>query len=215
MSKLRNYYCLLFVFGMALLITSCTSSLWDGHPPPRPTTAGAIIGTAGGLAIAGTPIGAAIGGVWGAAIGGIIASKQTLVDNLIYNGVQVIQVGDEVEIILPSNKFFFPDSANLNPTYGPILDKVAELIRSFDKVNVKVAAYRDNSDPWQRSLALSKLQAKKVANYLWKRGIDARLLYAIGYGQEMPIASNDTLKGRTMNRRVEITLRKVQEAPLI
>ena len=43
-------------------------------------------------------------------------------------------------------------------------------------------------------------------NYLVKKGIDASRLTASGYGEEKPVASNDSANGRTLNRRSELKL---------
>jgi OOP family OmpA-OmpF porin len=43
-------------------------------------------------------------------------------------------------------------------------------------------------------------------NYLVSKGIDASRLSAAGYGEEKPVASNDTKEGRALNRRSELKL---------
>jgi intracellular multiplication protein IcmN len=219
MTKLRGLLSYIVVIILAFLLTGCTSPYWDTVPPPEPKTIGLIAGVASGAvigAIAGVaPMGAAIGGIWGASLGSVIASHQTLVDNLMYNGVQVIRVGDEIKIVLPADRFFYPFSANLNSNYFPILNRLVVLLRCFDKINVKVAAYTDDTQSWRRDLALTRLQAWMIMKYLWDSGIDARILYSVGYGNAFPIANNDTPLGQRMNRRVEITLRKLEFEPLV
>ncbi len=44
-------------------------------------------------------------------------------------------------------------------------------------------------------------------NYLIQHGVEAYRIEAVGYGKSRPIASNDTPEGRTLNQRVEITIR--------
>lgn len=222
MLRLRGLvlFCILFLLSISL--TSCTSTYWDIAPPPSRPVVGAIAGAAGGAVIgsvaaggAGTAMGAAIGSIWGAGFGEIIAHHQTEIENLMYNGVQVLQVGDEIKLILPSDRFFHPNSPNLNPNYYRVLDDIAKFLRKFKKVNIQVAVYTDNLGSWRRNLALSRLQARNMMNYLWLCGVDARLMYAVGYGDAYPIASNSTPKGRYMNRRIEISLRKIEPSPLI
>lgn len=127
-------------------------------------------------------------------------------------GIQLIQVGDQIKFILPTDYFFCSRlSPTLDPKFTCGLDMIAAFICGLDKMNVKVAGYTDDEDCHLRNVALSRQQAQVIANYLWKRGIDTRLLYAVGYGECFPIACNERCKGRFMNRRIEITLRKITD----
>lgn len=127
-------------------------------------------------------------------------------------GIQLIQVGDYVKFVLPSDYFFLSHSATeLDPRYTCGLDMVASFICGLEKMNLKVAGYTDDEDCHLRNLALSREQAQVIANYLQRRGVDARVLYATGYGECVPVACNTTCKGREMNRRIEITFRKITD----
>jgi len=55
---------------------------------------------------------------------------------------------------------------------------------------------------------LSEERANSVRDFLIDKGIDSSRLSAIGYGEEKPIATNNTRAGRAQNRRVEINLVK-------
>ncbi|MEL6483560.1 MAG: OmpA family protein, partial [Bacteroidota bacterium] len=55
---------------------------------------------------------------------------------------------------------------------------------------------------------LSEERANSVRDFLIDKGIAADRLNAIGYGEDKPIATNNTRSGRTQNRRVEINLIK-------
>ena len=56
------------------------------------------------------------------------------------------------------------------------------------------------------NLALSVSRAEAVVDALILRGINPGRLYAIGYGESLPIASNDTRAGKQANRRIAFTL---------
>ena len=56
-------------------------------------------------------------------------------------------------------------------------------------------------------MSTTRRRASAVENYLVDRGVDARRLAALGYGETAPVASNDTAGGRQQNRRVDIMLR--------
>ncbi len=171
MSK-KNCYIIILLCAWSLLLSACTSPLWNRTPPPSQVATGAVSGAIGGAAIGGmasagiaTPIGAAIGGMWGGTVGYIIDKHQSIVEQILYSGVQIIRVGDEIRLILPSDRFFYADSANLNPAYYGVLTKVILFVRAFHKIDVKIACYTDNSGDWRRNLALSRLQAKQNCFY--------------------------------------------------
>jgi outer membrane protein OmpA-like peptidoglycan-associated protein len=50
---------------------------------------------------------------------------------------------------------------------------------------------------------LSEKRAQACRNYIVTKGIDKKRLDAVGYGDERPIAPNDTDEGRQRNRRIE------------
>jgi outer membrane protein OmpA-like peptidoglycan-associated protein len=125
--------------------------------------------------------------------------------------VQVYGVGDNITLVLPSDRFFQQGTSVLNPYNYGVLNKIAAYLRCLEKMDVKVAGYTDNQAPSCHNLALSRQQAQAIANYLWARCTNARVLYAVGYGECMPVASNDTYAGKAENRRIEISFRKITD----
>lgn len=218
---LQRLISLIFCTILLLLMTGCSSSIWNRYPPPQVTTpkqgaavgavSGAVIGGVAAGSVAGAGIGALAGGVLGASLEYILHKHITLVERLQYNGVQVIELGNEIELILPTGRFFKPNSPLMNMQYYPVMNLVAKFIKQFPKISVKVAGYTDNQGAWQRNLVLSKSQAQTVMKYLWNEGIDTRLIYAIGYGDKDPIGNNATAKGRVLNNRIQISLRKISD----
>jgi outer membrane protein OmpA-like peptidoglycan-associated protein len=51
-----------------------------------------------------------------------------------------------------------------------------------------------------------------VQNHLIDRGVTPTRITAIGFGETMPVASNDIPEGREQNRRVEIEIKPMPEA---
>ena len=49
-------------------------------------------------------------------------------------------------------------------------------------------------------------RAEAVVSELIARGVRAERLYAIGYGESLPIADNATNKGKQANRRIVFTI---------
>lgn len=120
-------------------------------------------------------------------------------------GVQVIQLGETIRLVMLSDEVFAPNSANIVPAYRPVLTDVARLMATYDITSVKVAAYSDKQSPKNLQTALTTQQAQAVSKFLWSRGVDTRLMYAKGYAGSKPVDSAASASGRNNNRRVEIS----------
>jgi len=138
-----------------------------------------------------------------------IPERNRRIAYMVEHGVKVIHVGETITIVLPSDKAFYPDSANINPCFIPVLKAVSEYVFCYEKINIRIAAYTDCQCSPFRNQVLSQAQAQTIAKTLWCNGIDARLLLAAGYGSDCPIANNATCLGRSQNRRVEICFRYI------
>jgi chemotaxis protein MotB len=105
---------------------------------------------------------------------------------------------------------FKENSAKLAPEAKRTLDAMADAIAQVKDKTVIVAGYTDDAEGgktadvkrWQ----LSMNRALEVAKYLAGRGLDPVLIGVAGFGPSRPIAPNDTLANRALNRRVEIAL---------
>ena len=139
----------------------------------------------------------------------IIPQHKQTISRLQSNGIQIFQVGDRVTLVIPTDPAFINNTPASNPSYYPILNRIALLLRDYEKVSVKVAGYTDNQGCSDRNVALSRARARRITDYLWEQGVDARFMYAVGYGEQDPIASNSTANGRMQNRRIEITLQQL------
>lgn len=84
------------------------------------------------------------------------------------------------------------------------LGNVAEILKAYPTVKVKVGGYTDNVGDANSNLALSTERAKNVKAELVKMGIDENRLESEGYGQKHPVASNDTEEGKAKNRRISL-----------
>jgi outer membrane protein OmpA-like peptidoglycan-associated protein len=85
-----------------------------------------------------------------------------------------------------------------------ILDMVAKTLKDHPEIkHVRVEGHTDNQGNAGYNKGLSQQRANSVMAALVKRGIDKKRMEAKGWGQEKPIAPNDTEAGRQDNRRVE------------
>lgn len=181
----------------------------------KQATKGGIIGGATG-AIAGSFIngvgtvpGALGGAVFGAALGAYIDQHTSWRDKLENSGGRVINLGNQVKIVLPSSLLFHSMTATLNTSAYAMLDLVAEYLRAMTKISVQIAAYTNATGPARINQELSQEQANSVARYLWKDGVNARLMTAAGYGGTHLVTQNSFDWNAGDNYRVEITAEKV------
>ncbi len=98
---------------------------------------------------------------------------------------------------------FESGSARLDPASYPRLDRVVEYMTHRPSSRIRVAGHTDNVGNPQRNRALSEARARAVRDYLVSHGIDGGRIEAVGYGDQQPIAPNDTEEGRQQNRRIE------------
>jgi outer membrane protein OmpA-like peptidoglycan-associated protein/uncharacterized protein YegP (UPF0339 family) len=85
---------------------------------------------------------------------------------------------------------------------------LAAIMKAFPDCNLKMGGYTDNVGKPESNLKLSQSRAEAAFAALVKLGIDAGRGKAEGYGQEHPIATNDTPEGRAQNRRVDVRITK-------
>lgn len=135
--------------------------------------------------------------------------KESLFFYLRSHDVQVVRVGEDIRLIIPSDNLFRSYSANFIRDYLPVLSATSTLISCYDQVGLKVAAYTDCGGPAIQNTALSQRQAEKVQKFFGRRGVDTRYMYAKGYGPLYPIANDTDYYSRARNRRIEITFRRL------
>lgn len=170
-------------------------------------TAGAITGAfASGVGvIPGTAAGAILGGSYGA----YIDSLTTLRDKLENRGATIIELGDQILVVIPSSSLFMPQTAKLQPQAYSTIRLLACYINTYIKMLVKVSAYTNDTGSERVDLALSKEQAQTVARVLNGYDVDARVLYADGYGGTHLVERNSLDWDHSENYRIEITLEKL------
>ncbi len=201
-------------------LTGCGQFWPDRQPISGKTTQGVLAGAAVGAtlgATGGTTIaaGTAMGAVLGGAFASYISRNDTLVDQLRWSGVDIIFVGEDVKFVLPADRFFQSKGTGVDPAYYAVLNGIANMINHYEKVTVKVGGFTDSEGDGWLNVGRSTAQAQSIADYLRHQDIDARIIYAIGYGDQSPIAQNKTGYGRAYNRRIEVTLRRIPEGPIV
>jgi outer membrane protein OmpA-like peptidoglycan-associated protein len=103
---------------------------------------------------------------------------------------------------------FETDSAELRGTSNEQLRNIAEILKAYPQVNVKIGGYTDNVGDDAYNVNLSSQRANNTMNALADLGIDRSRMAAEGYGKEHPVADNATPEGRQRNRRIDILVTK-------
>ena len=122
-------------------------------------------------------------------------------------GVSVIQKGDNVYFNVPTDTFFKYGTAEFNPDYRWVIDEIVLIIKDYDMVPIRITGYTDNVGAEQFKKQLSLNRAQRFETYLWSKGVDFRLIKSKGKGSRHRIATNRSVKGSGLNRRVMIHLR--------
>lgn len=200
-----------YILLLSVLLAGCGSTIQQ-QAKYKTEAQGALVGATSGLLIGsassvGAPLGVAIGGVIGGVAGQYLADKrlQQLEQVLQPIGGQVVTLGGGVRIIIPADSIFDPSQDKLKLNAEPTLQALASYLRPLTATCITVAGYHDAMPDRIGNLKIATLRAQRIVSFLWDRGFNEQCLQAIGYGQGSPIASNETIRGRAFNRRIEIT----------
>ncbi|MCK0715903.1 OmpA family protein [Chromohalobacter sarecensis] len=118
-------------------------------------------------------------------------------------GEEVNALGCPADLVLRDVNFEF-DSATLTSDAEGILDGIAEKLAANESVNVRLEGYTDSVGSASYNKELSQERADSVKDYLVSQGVNGDNVSTMGYGEEDPVATNETKAGRAENRRVEM-----------
>ncbi len=110
------------------------------------------------------------------------------------------------KIELTKKVFFATGRSRIQTRSYPLLDEVAKVLLANPNMRLVVEGHTDAVGPTTRNLRLSQRRADAVRAYLVDKDVAPARLTAIGFGEEKPIDSNRTRRGRERNRRVEFTI---------
>jgi OOP family OmpA-OmpF porin len=101
---------------------------------------------------------------------------------------------------------FDVDKATIRPHSMSKVESFAEFLVANKGSNVKIDGHTDSDADDAYNMILSDKRANAVMNKLVALGVSANRLTAEGKGESMPVASNATISGKSLNRRIEVTL---------
>ncbi|HET8735656.1 MAG TPA: OmpA family protein [Pricia sp.] len=183
---------------------------------------GAVIGAGSGAAIGGVIgnnvgdgnntvlgaiLGAAIGGVAGGYIGNRMDRQAERIEEEI-PGAEVTRVGEGINVTFTEDQgvYFDTNKSAVEGTSEETLNKMAGILKEYPKSNILVEGHTDSAGPDDYNMNLSKQRATSVSDYLLSQGIDKSRLTTKWYGENQPVADNETKEGKSKNRRVEMAI---------
>ena len=174
--------------------------------------AGAVIGaaTAGGNKGKSAATGAAIGAAVGAG-GGYLWSKRMerqkaeMEQATRGTGVNVSQTSDNrLKLDIPTDVSFDTNRYDIKSNFRPVLDRFASTLNDNPVTTVNIIGHTDSTGTDAINNPLSVNRAAATRDYLANRGVNPNRISINGRGSREPVADNNTVSGRAMNRRVEI-----------
>jgi OmpA-OmpF porin, OOP family len=106
------------------------------------------------------------------------------------------------------NVYFEFGKSTLKPESFPALDELVSLLKAAPSMEIEISGHTDNIGSKESNLKLSKDRAEAVRQYLVRKGISPSRVVSAGYGDTIPVATNETDEGRQMNRRTEVKILK-------
>jgi outer membrane protein OmpA-like peptidoglycan-associated protein len=214
-----NKFCIAAT-ASAFLLTACTSNPYTGEQQVSKGLIGAGTGAALG-AVAGaivgkttsvktrkaTLIGAGLGALAGGGVGVYMDNQEAKLRQRLQNsGVSVTRRGDSIVLNMPSNITFDSDQSDVKPQFYDTLNSVALVFQEFDQTLIDVTGHTDADGSDDYNYDLSRRRAGSVARYLTSQQLDANRFSVEGRGEQEPVASNASTRGKQQNRRVEIII---------
>ena len=205
------------VFVLVLLVVACSGM---SQRQQTGTAVGAVGGAAVGAVIGGAyggNTGAWIGGLIGAGVGGLAGHQvgsymdrqeselnAALEESRAYNRASIERDRENTDVLLATFKgdlFFDFDSAVLKSGGYSEIDRVVPVLQKYNHTAIQVEGHTDQTGSEAYNQKLSEQRAETVKNALIQRGIDARRIRTVGFGESQPISSDNA-----MNRRVTLRI---------
>ncbi|MFT4978652.1 MAG: chemotaxis protein MotB [Myxococcota bacterium] len=140
--------------------------------------------------------------------GALVAGLKAEIDS---GQITISELSGKLTVQVSNALLFDSGSTTLKAEGQAALGKVAGVLQSVADREIRVEGHTDNvpvragaafADNW----TLSALRAREVVVLLTAQGVSPTRVAVVGYGDQRPVASNDTAEGRAANRRTEIVL---------
>jgi len=217
------------MFKRSICVVMLVAGISGCAEPLTRTQKGAMIGTGAGAAagaglgqaigrntgstLIGAALGAAVGGVTGGLVGNYMDKQEEAMRQNLANveGASIQRNMETLTVTFKSDILYDVNSVALKAGSYDELNRVAKVLAQYPQTNILVAGHTDGTGSADHNLKLSEKRAAIVKNALAGEGVNPSRIMTIGYGENKPIADNNTESGRQMNRRVAITITPQQQ----
>jgi len=121
-------------------------------------------------------------------------------------GAKIERVGEGIKITFDSGILFDVNSTALKPDARTNIAKLSKILQKYPDTNILVEGHTDATGTTEYNQSLSEKRASAVAAYAEGEGVATARFQTVGYGENQPIATNDSAEGKAKNRRVEIAI---------
>jgi len=109
-------------------------------------------------------------------------------------------------VINLSDVLFDSGSATIKPGAREKLSRLSGILISHPELQLEVEGHTDSQGALALNQRLSERRAESVRGYLVGQRIAAASVGTAGFGEDQPVATNETAAGRQQNRRVEVVV---------
>jgi len=219
MKTLKNIFSIVLSLVLMVNLSSCEATKNASN-----TQKGGAIGAAGGAILgaiignnvgkkgSGGELGAVIGGVVGGGAGVLIGKKMDKQAQQIEEeipGAVVERIDDGIVVTFDENSgvYFDTNKYNINSDSEVLLNKLSGILMEYSDTNVVIVGHTDSTGADDYNMTLSKNRAYAVTNYFTQtKGLASSRFTTKWFGEDQPIADNNTVEGRSKNRRVNIAI---------
>lgn len=104
---------------------------------------------------------------------------------------------------------FESSTTQLTPDSNATVTDLTKIMSCYPNMQVELDGHTDNTGNADTNKTLSEDRANTVKSLLVQNGIDPSRITTAGFGDEKPVASNDTEDGRAKNRRTELVVTRM------
>ena len=180
---------------------------------------GAILGQAIGhnrnATLIGAALGAAAGGAGGYGVGKMMDNQERDMRDALATSeaAAVSREGNLLAVTFKGDVTFDTNSTEVRLGLYSEINRVAGVLNQYPNTLIRVEGHTDSKGSDEFNMNLSKRRADTVKTLLVQRGVADSRIEVVGFGETMPVATNDTEAGRQKNRRVEIKIAPQAQTP--
>lgn len=139
--------------------------------------------------------------------------KDFIASDWIAKGVDTIEllpIKTGASIVLDNIQFNRGTSDFADANSIQLLDDLVDFMKVNPTLRIRLEGHTDNAGDPQLNKELSMNRASKIRGYMTLKGVDFERVRIAGWGGSKPIADNSTEEGKTLNRRVEMIIERIQ-----